>query len=199
MGTPNWLCIESGTFSKQVFDLKISGTGVKRWIIKYVTKRYRCVRCKRSFYSEDYPTKQPRIGRNLASWAVYQHVALRQSFADVALSINDIFGYSFCRMIGERAQTRLAEVYRVTVDKMLNLLRSGMLIHADETKVKLKHSSVGYVWAFTARRSSSISIIRPGKEPSSRRRLVTSLASSSRTSTLRMIRSPATSRSAIST
>ena len=135
--------------SKQEFDLKISGNGVKRWIVKYVTKRFRCVRCKRSFHSEDYPTKQPRIGRNLSRWAVYQHVALRQSFADVALSINDIFGYSFCRMIGELAQTRLAEVYRVTVDGMLNLLRSGMLIHSDETKVQVNHSAVGYVWAFT--------------------------------------------------
>ena len=39
-----------------------------------------------------YPTDQ-KTGHTLASWAVYQHVALRQSFADIALSINDIFGY----------------------------------------------------------------------------------------------------------
>ena len=32
---------------------------------------------------------------------------------------------------------------------MLDQLRSGMLIHADETKVKIKHSMPGYVWAFT--------------------------------------------------
>src|SRR5260370_27806640 len=36
---------------------------------------------------------------------------------------------------------------------MLNRLISGMLIHADETKVKLKHSIVGYVWAFTSTES----------------------------------------------
>ena len=51
--------------------------------------------------------------------------------------------------VGQRAQTRLAEVYRVTVDRMLDQLRSGMLILADETKVKIKHSMPGYVWAFT--------------------------------------------------
>jgi predicted RecB family nuclease len=136
--------------SKQVFDLKISCYGVKRWVVQYVTKRFRCKRCKRSFYSEGYPTKQPKIGHSLSRWAVYQHVALRLSFDDIALSINDLFGYSHGRMVGQFAQTRLAEIYRFTVDKMLNVLKSGMLIHGDETKVKLKHSIVGYVWAFTA-------------------------------------------------
>ncbi len=136
--------------SKQVLDLKLSRHGIRRWVVKYLTKRFRCVRCKQTFHSEDYPTSQPKIGHNLSSWAVYQHVALRQSFADVASSINDVFGYSFSQMIGEYSQIRLAEVYGVTVDKMLNLLRSGMLLHADETKVKLNHSIVGYVWTFTA-------------------------------------------------
>ena len=42
---------------------------------------------------DSYPTNQ-KTGHALASWAVYQHVALRLSFADIASSINDIFGYS---------------------------------------------------------------------------------------------------------
>ena len=33
---------------------------------------------------------------------------------------------------------------------MLNLLRSGMLIHADETKISIKGGRIGYVWAFTS-------------------------------------------------
>jgi hypothetical protein len=65
------------------------------------------------------------------------------------VSMNDIFSYAYSPKVGERAQTRLAEVYRITVDKMLNLLRSGILIHADETKVSIKGGRIGYVWAFT--------------------------------------------------
>jgi predicted RecB family nuclease len=137
------------SYSKLVFDLKFTRTGVKRWIIKYYSERNLCLGCGKSFYSDSYPTDQ-KSGHALVSWAVYQHVALRLSFDDVDLSINDIFGYRFSGKFGQRAQTRLAEVYRITVGKMLNLLRSGMLIHADETKVKLKHSIVGYVWAFTS-------------------------------------------------
>jgi hypothetical protein len=146
--------IRSNSYSKLVFDLKFTRTGVKRWIVKYFSERNLCLGCGKSFYSDSYPTGQ-KIGHNLASWAVYQHVALRLSFKNVGLSINDIFGYCCSGKFGERMQVRLAEVYRVTVDRMLNLLRSGMLIHGDETMVTLKHSIVGYVWAFT----STVSVV----------------------------------------
>ena len=53
-------------------------------------------KCGKTFYSTLYPKNQ-KTGHNLASWAVYQHVALRLSFEDIALSINDMFGYSLQR------------------------------------------------------------------------------------------------------
>src|SRR5208283_1604951 len=136
------------SYSKLVNDLKFTRTGVKRWVIKYSSERTLCLKCGKTFYSDTYPTDQ-KTGRTLASWAVYQHVALRMSFDDIALSINDIFGYAYSCKVGERAQTRLAELYRVTADEMLNLLTSGMLIHADETKISIKGGRIGYVWAFT--------------------------------------------------
>jgi predicted RecB family nuclease len=141
------------SISKQVLDLKNSRNGIRRWVVKYVTKRFRCVRCKRTFHSEAYPTKQPKIGHSLASWSVYQHVPLRQSFDDVALSINDVFGYSFPHILGKQSQTRLAETYRVTVDRMLSRMRSGALIHADETKISINRRRIGYVWVFTSTES----------------------------------------------
>ena len=141
-------CYHSNSQGKLVFDLKFTQNGVKRWIIRYVSQRCHCVSCGKTFYSSLYP-KNLKTGPSLASWAVYQHVALRLSFEDIALSMNDMFGYSYSGNVGQRAQSRLAEVYRVTVDKMLDRLRSGMLIHADETKIKCKHSILGYVWVFS--------------------------------------------------
>ena len=154
--------MSKNSFSKLVFDLKFTRTGVKRWIVKYLSERNVCLACGKTFYSDSYPTHQ-ETGHNLASWAVYQHVALRLSFNDVGLSLNDIFGYCYSAKFGERMQVRLAEVYRFTVNKMLKLLRSGMLIHADETKVKLKHSLVGYVWAFTST-ESVVYVYHPTRE-----------------------------------
>ncbi len=141
-------CYHSQSYSKLVYDLKFTQTGVKRWVIRYASQRSRCMGCGKTFYSTLDP-RNLKTGPRLASWAVYQHVALRLSFEDIAVSLNDLFGYSYSGKIGQRAQSRLAEIYRVTVDKMLDQLRSGMLIHGDETKVKLKHSILGYVWVLT--------------------------------------------------
>ena len=118
--------------------------------------------CGKTFYSTLYP-RNLRTGPGLASWAVYQHVALRLSFEDIALSLNDLFGYSYAGNVGQRAQSRLAEDYRVTVDQMLERLRSGMLIHADETKVKLKNSILGYVWVLTGM-EIVVYLYHPGRE-----------------------------------
>jgi hypothetical protein len=62
----------------------------------------------------------------------------------------DIFGYSYSDKNAQRTQSRLAAIYKVTVDKMLDLLKPGRLIHADETKIGIKGRRVGYVWTFTS-------------------------------------------------
>jgi predicted RecB family nuclease len=134
-------------YSKLVFDLKFTSNGVKRWTIRYHTGRQHCSDCGKSLFSQGYPTHE-KAGHGLLSWVVYHHVALRQSFADIVSSMNDLFGYSFSEPYGWRAQTRLTEIYRATQDKMLAQLLSGHLIHADEAKVVIKRAS-GYVWAFS--------------------------------------------------
>jgi hypothetical protein len=138
------------SISKLVYDLKISRYGIRRWAVRYVTKRHLCRACDRSFHSEAYPTKEPKIGHGLSSWAVYQNVALSQSYADIMTSVNDLFGYTFTYKIGLTALYRLAAIYRASQETMLERLRSGTLLHADETKLKIKHSILGYVWAFTS-------------------------------------------------
>src|SRR5271157_5096555 len=140
--------LRSHSDSKLVYDLKFTRIGVKRWVVRYSSKRRRCLECKKSFYSDSYPTNQV-TGHALASWAVYQHVALRQSFDDITCSVNDVFGYSFTYQFGAKAQRRLAEIHQQTGDKMLELLRLGMLIHADETKISIRGGTIGYVWAFS--------------------------------------------------
>jgi hypothetical protein len=136
-------------YSKLVNDLKFTRTGVRRWVVKYSSPRNQCLECLKTFYSESYPTDQ-KTGHALASWSVYQHVALRLSFGDIALSVNDLFGYQYNDKHAQRCQARLAAIYKDTVDKMLELLRSGRLIHGDETKISIKGGKIGYVWAFTS-------------------------------------------------
>ncbi len=133
---------------KTVYDLKFTPSGVKRWVVQYSSLRYMCLSCKSTFYAEQYRASETWFGNNLASWSIYHHVALRQSYEDVTLSLNEIFGFSFGQYFMKRIKPWLAERHAATYKRLKEKLRRGTLIHADESKVALKKHS-GYVWAFT--------------------------------------------------
>ena len=88
------------------------------------------------------------LGRDLCSWAVYHHVALRQSGQDIAFGLNDLFGFSFERNLLTQITPLVAKQLQTTYERLKDKLRHGALIHADETKGVIKGHS-GYVWVFT--------------------------------------------------
>jgi predicted RecB family nuclease len=131
---------------KMVYDLRFTTSGVKRWVTCFTSPRYRCWRCLCTFLSAAY-RDQDRVGHKLASWAIYHHVALRQSHVDVALSLNEIFGFSFGHSFLSRLKAQLAAKYQPVYEQLKDRLRRGSLIHSDETKVQVQRGC-GYVWAF---------------------------------------------------
>jgi predicted RecB family nuclease len=146
---PQMVAFGASRATKTVKDAKFFRGGVKRWVVKYETRRYECRSCHQTCYSPEYPTGQRFFGRGIASWAVYQHVALQQSFAAASESINDVFGYSFGDTISQRAHRQLALVYKSTENLLLAKLRMGDVICGDETKLGIRQGVVGYVWAFS--------------------------------------------------
>jgi predicted RecB family nuclease len=135
-------------YGKVVHDLKFTSSGVKRWIIRYSSKQYKCVSCERAFMAVQYRAADSRLGNNLCSWAVYQHIALRASYVDIAQSLNDLFAFSFRPGFFNRVKPFMADKHQATYERLKAKLRRGPLIHADESKVVVKSHS-GYVWAFT--------------------------------------------------
>jgi len=148
-GSPKMSTFRSARQTKVIRDLMFGRGGVKRWVVEYGTARFECRNCGHTCYSPEYPTKQPTLGHGLPSWAVYQNVALRQSFEAVTASINDVFGYSFSQSTIYRAHARLARTHEVTESLLLSRLRSGNTICGDETKIKLMRNVAGYVWVFS--------------------------------------------------
>jgi predicted RecB family nuclease len=147
--SPQMVAFGASRATKIVKDAKFFHGGVKRWVVKYETRRYECRSCRQTCYSPEYPTGQRLFGRGLASWAVYQHVALQQSFAAVSASITDLFSYSFSDKGSQCAQSQLALVYETTENLLLTRLRAGNVICGDETKIGIRGGIVGYVWVFS--------------------------------------------------
>ncbi len=138
----------SRVYGKLIFDLRFTDSGVRRWVVRYETKRYYCGSCPCTTMSDEYPTQRVKFGHGLSSWAVHAHIALRMSFADVLSEVNDLFGYSFVADILKKIKPRMAKAYEPTQQLLLAKLRAGPVLYVDETKVQLGAKS-GYVWAIT--------------------------------------------------
>jgi predicted RecB family nuclease len=132
---------------KVVWDLHFTASGVRRRVVCYCTRRYRCWQCMKTFLPAAYRAAD-RWGHGLASWAIYQHIALRQSHDDVIHGLREVFGLAFYASFMCRLTPRMAERYRAAYERLRDNLRRGPLIHADETKVDVQRGC-GYVWAFT--------------------------------------------------
>lgn len=59
--------------SKLCRDLRITPTGIRRWVTRYRTEFHRCNECRRAFVPPAYKRKR-QFGHSLISWAVYQHL-----------------------------------------------------------------------------------------------------------------------------
>ena len=137
-------------YERLVLDLKLFRGGVKRWVTKYTARSSKCQACNRPFLPADYQAiSATKYGHNLCIWAVYTTIALRQTNENVVDSFADLFGYSIRPGKVSQFRKRAAEYYRPTYLAILEKLRSGSLVHVDETKVSLRgRSTNGYVWAF---------------------------------------------------
>jgi predicted RecB family nuclease len=137
-------------YRRLVIDLKPSGVGLKRWVTRYTVRGYRCGDCARISSGDAYlAATTHKYGPGLCSWLVYSSVSQRQTSEAMAEALNDVFAIRI--PLGSLADlvARAADRYRATYESLLATLRTGQLVHADETKARTKGSSRRhYVWAF---------------------------------------------------
>jgi len=133
--------------TKVSLDLRLSKTGIKRWVTEWRTVAHRCNRCKRVFLPKRY-LEQKRIGHSLLAWGVHQHISNRTTHANLALTARECFGLEMSGSHFQDIKEGAAKLYRPTYDKLLERILQGDLIHADETGAPLRHHINGYVWVF---------------------------------------------------
>jgi len=142
-------CIKTGEeFARDIIDLKFSKTGVKRWILRYISWHYHCQKCGHQFISPDWPKGRTIFGHGIMSWCVYQNILRGQNMLQVSHSLKDIFSISINNSTPYRFKNSIAAYYRDAYKEILSSILNSSAIHIDETSVRLKNSR-GYVWVLT--------------------------------------------------
>jgi hypothetical protein len=136
-------------YQKLVIDLKTFRGGIKSWVTRYKVNRYRCRKCRKGMHPDDYNALPYRYGWGLCCWVAYATIALRQTHDAIAETLDDLFGVSLSHGALVNLKKQAIDRYRPTYESLLSTLRGGELIHADETKAKIRGPDRdGYVWVF---------------------------------------------------
>ena len=83
-----WTIYRFGRLSRVVHDLKLSGTGIKCWVVRYAFPRYMCCHCKTTFHMY---ASQAKYGNTICAYIVYQIVELQLPQNAVAKSMRQLF------------------------------------------------------------------------------------------------------------
>jgi hypothetical protein len=83
------------------------------------------------------------------SWAMYAHVAHRLSAGILEEMFRDLFGLTVGNHEILMFKSLMARFYRTTYKALLTKILAGLVLHADETYVKLR-TGKGYVWVFAS-------------------------------------------------
>jgi predicted RecB family nuclease len=140
--------LKHGRRTTVTYDLKIAKGAIRRSVTRYFANRYRCQSCWKAFTPEEFKAVAGRrYGLALSSWVSYRNVALGQSLGSLEHELRDVFALSLNRTALHRFKRETAERCRSAYEWLEDRVRASDVIHADETKAKMKNGG-GYVWVF---------------------------------------------------
>src|ERR1043165_5817474 len=150
--------------SRLRIDLKFSKTGVKKWITRMISGRYRCLNCKHQFSSENLPPVPSLYGPGLMNWCIYFNVVCGQNMLRVVRTLGEMFEIFLNPCDPYRFKSSISGSFHKLNEQILRRILRGPVIHIDETEVKLRGES-GYVWVLTSL-DSVYYFYRPSREAS---------------------------------
>jgi predicted RecB family nuclease len=132
---------------RRVLDLRFTTSGVKRWVVEYVSSRYYCRECERNFLPDAWPKYRGLYGDSLAAWCVYQNIACRQTMWQVIDALHEVFGINLPRGKAYAFKKRIVSAYDGLYDEIHMHLLKNRVLYVDEGDVAIRKSK-GYVWVF---------------------------------------------------
>ena len=135
--------------SHTVIDLKFLKAGVKKWITRFDSFRYQCLKCRREFSSEKRPPVPRKYGHGLMSWCIYINTVCGVNLYRIRRTLEDVFGLFVDDQAMYGLKRYLAQRYQLLSDEILQSLVRDSILHIDETVVHLGRET-GYVWVLTS-------------------------------------------------
>ncbi|MER9129023.1 TM0106 family RecB-like putative nuclease [Mesorhizobium sp. M0768] len=130
--------------SQTVFDLKFTRRGIKRWVVRYRYNSYRCGACKAEMTIYQ---RRSKYGQNLCAYIIYLLIDMRLSRQKTAEHVATLFNLSITASAVHNVKSAMARYYEPTYRWILEQIRSGPLVNADETK-GVVYGGGHYVWTF---------------------------------------------------
>ncbi|HEX2522675.1 MAG TPA: TM0106 family RecB-like putative nuclease, partial [Terriglobia bacterium] len=128
-----------GRLARWVFDLRFRRSGIRRCVTRFTTAWHWCARCEERFLPRQY-LRLDEHSHSLKSWAMYEHVAHRTSYANIAETIKDCFGFSVSAGDVRTFKLLLSRYYDETYKELLRRIVAGKILHADETEVHVSRT-----------------------------------------------------------
>jgi predicted RecB family nuclease len=153
---------QNRSLARLAFDLRITRSGIKKWVTRYRTTWHHCAACGKRFLPGEY-LRLKEYCHSLQSWAMYEYVAHRTSLPNIADTIRECFNLPIYTNQVHEFKQLLADYYQGTYKRLLEKIVSGALLHADETEVHVRRVGKGYVWVFT-NLEEVVYLYRPSRE-----------------------------------
>ena len=147
--------------TKRAFDLLITSGKIRRRVIECHGSYYRCQQCGNHFLPPKYE-KLDKHFHGLKSWLMYGHIENRFSFQSLRRLLKESFGLHVHEAEIHMIKGLLAHYYRDTYERLLRRIVTGIVMHADETEVKLRFGT-GNVWVL-ASLEEVVFLYRPNRE-----------------------------------
>jgi transposase IS66 family protein/RNase H-like protein len=147
--------------SQATFDLKFTRRGIKCWVVRYRYSSYRCGVCKLEQITF---RRNPKYGQSFYAYVAYLVIGMRLSHQKIAEHLATVFHISINRAVVNDVKSALASKYEPTYRRILDQIRSGPLVHADETK-GVVYGGGHYVWIF-ANLTTVAYVYSPSREAS---------------------------------
>jgi hypothetical protein len=157
--------------SRKIINLKFSGSGVKRWIIRFDSHTYYCNNCSNSFIPKSYRSggsnmghidARSKYGHDLISWVIFQHIHKRQSFRMIESDLYELFHLGIDKSTLHGFKVYINKYYALTYERLVRKILKSKILYVDETPLKMRYED-GYAWVFTNNREI-ISIYKPTRD-----------------------------------